>query len=48
VIGAEMMKMKISPMKAIMNMVDSLMIYTTGYDTFSGRAAMQAKRIGNG
>jgi hypothetical protein len=46
VIGAEMMK--ISPMKAIMNMVDLLMIHTTGYDTFSGRAAMQAQRIGNG
>jgi hypothetical protein len=46
VIGAEMMK--ISPMIAIMNMVDSLMIHTTGYDMFSGRAAMQAQRIGNG
>jgi hypothetical protein len=45
-IGAEMMK--ITAIKAIMNMVDSLMIHTTGYDTYSGRAAMQAQRFGNG
>ena len=46
VIGAEMMK--ITAINAIMNTVDFLWIHTTGYDTFSGRAAMQAQRIGNG
>ena len=46
VIDVEMMK--IAAIKAIMYMVDFLWIHTTGYDTFSGRAAMQAQRIGNG
>ena len=46
VIGAEMMK--ITAIKAIMTMVDFLWIHTTGYDTFSGREAMQAQRIRNG
>ena len=46
VIDVEMMK--ITAIKAIMYMVDFLLIHTTGYDTFSGRAAMQAQRIGNG
>ena len=40
--------MKITAMKAIMYMVDFLLIHTTGYDTFSGRAAMRAQKIGNG
>ena len=46
VIDVEMMK--IAAMKAIMYMVDFLLLHTTGYDTFSGRAAMRAQNIGNG
>jgi hypothetical protein len=44
--GAEMTK--ITAMKVIMIVVDFLVIHTTGYDTFSGRAAMRAQRIGDG
>jgi hypothetical protein len=47
VIDVEMMKM--AAMKAIMYMVDFLLVlHTTGYDTFSGRAAMRGKKTGNG
>ena len=45
VIDVEMMKK--AAMKA-MHMVDFLLIHTTGYDTFSGRAAMRTQKIGNG
>ena len=36
--------MKIAAMKAIMYMVDSLLIHTTAYDTFSGRVARCGRR----
>ena len=40
--------MKIAAMKAIMYMVDFLLVHTTGYGAFSGRAVMRAQKIGNG
>ena len=46
VVDVEMMKM--AAMKAIMYMVDFLLVHTTGYDTFRGRMAMRAQKIGNG